>query len=234
MKHRQKILLIIILIILCALISCATTTLTSVWKDPAYQDRQIRKVLIIGVSDKPAIKRLFEDEFVRQMQTKGIEGVSSYTVLPSEGLQDKDIIQSKVKEFNIDAILITRLIDKKKVETYYPPERMSSPPPPPPPSYPPGYYPPDYYPHDYYPPGYYHDWYRYYHDCYECVTTPGYKVEDEIVVLETNLYDAQSDKLIWSALSDTFVETFDRSIDRKLIQSFISVILKKLSDDMIL
>ncbi len=213
--------------------SCETTTLTSVWKDPTYQGKQIRKILIIGVSDKPAIKRVFEDEFARQLQIKGIEGIQSYTILPSEGPQDKDIIQAKVKELNIDGIMITRLIDKKKVEAYYPAERLSSIPPPPPP-YPPDDNPPDYYPPYYYPHGYYYDWYRYYYDGYQYTTQPGYKVEDEIVVLETNIYDAKTDKLIWSALSDTFIETFDRSLDRKLIQSFVSVILKKLSNDRIL
>lgn len=231
MKHGGKILCIIIFITLFALMSCATTTLTSVWRDPAYQGEKIRKVLVIGVSDKPAIKRLFEDEFVRQLQAKGVEGISSYTILPSEGPQDKDIIQAKVKELNIDGIIITRLIDKKRVETYYPPERISSPPPPLPPPYPSDDNTTDYY---YYPPVYYYDWYRYYHGCYDCISTPGYKVEDEIVVLETNLYNAKNDKLIWSALSDTFIDTFDRGIDRKLIKSFVSVILKKLFDDMIL
>ncbi|NWF75428.1 MAG: hypothetical protein HXY53_02465 [Nitrospirae bacterium] len=231
MKHGGKILSVFVFITLFALMSCATTTLTSVWRDPAYQGEQIRKVLVIGVSDKPAIKRLFEDEFVRQLQAKGVEGISSYTILPSEGPQDKDIIQAKVKELNIDGIIITRLIDKKRVETYYPPERISSPPPPLPPPYPSDDNTTDYY---YYPPVYYYDWYRYYHDCYDCISTPGYKVEDEIVVLETNLYNAKNDKLIWSALSDTFIDTFDRGLDRKLIKSFISVILKKLSDDMIL
>lgn len=231
MKNGEKILSIIIFITLFVMMSCATTTLTSVWRDPAYQGEQIRKVLVIGVSDKPAIKRLFEDEFVRQLQSKGVEGISSYTILPSDGPQDKDIIQAKVKELNIDGIIITRLVDKKRVETYYPPERISSPPPPLPPPYPSDDNTADYY---YYPPVYYYDWYRYYHDCYDCISTPGYKVEDEIVVLETNLYNAKNDKLIWSALSDTFIDTFDRSLDRKLIKSFISVILKKLSDDMII
>jgi hypothetical protein len=209
------------------LAACATTTLTSVWKDPAYQGGQIRKVLVMGISDKPAIKRLYEDGFVNALKLKGVDAVPGYAVLPSEGIPDKEDIRSKVTEFNIDAILITRMVDKKTVDTYYPPETVSPAPPPQP--YPPGYYHPGYY-----PPGRYNDWYRYYSDVYQPVTTPGYQVQDEIVVLETNLYEAKTDKLIWSALSDTFVETFDRGSSGQMIQAFIQVIIKKLSDDRVI
>lgn len=212
--------------ILSLLAACATTTLTSVWKDPAYQG-QIRKVLVMGVSERPAIKRLYEDEFVKAFRIKGIEAVPGYAVLPSEGLPDKDTIRTKVNELHIDAILITRMVDKKTVDTYYPPERISPAPPPHP-------YSPAYHQHGHVPPGYYHDWYGYYYDCYDCITKPGYQVQDEIVVLETNLYEAKTDKLIWSALSDTFVETFDRGSSAQMIQSFIQVIMQKLSDDRVL
>ena len=59
-------------------------------------------------------------------------------------------------------------------------------------------------------------------------------MQDEIVVLETNLYEAKTDKLIWSALSDTFVETFDRGSSGEMIKSFIQVIIKKLSEDRVI
>jgi hypothetical protein len=63
------------------------------------------------------------------------------------------------------------------------------------------------------------------------VRTPGYKVQDEIVSLETNLYDSQTDKLIWSALSDTFIGTLEGGVDNSSIKSFIQVIINKLSAD---
>ena len=43
---------------------CATTSLTSAWKDPSYQGRP-RKIMVIELAKKPANKRLIEDEFVR-------------------------------------------------------------------------------------------------------------------------------------------------------------------------
>ncbi|MBE0426020.1 MAG: hypothetical protein IBX72_05165 [Nitrospirae bacterium] len=219
---KKIFLLLLIVFFLFSMVSCATTTLTSVWKDENYKAGQIKKILVFGVSDKPAIKRFFEDEFVKKLKTMKIEAVPSYAVIPSEKMQDKEYAQKKVKEMQFDGILITRLVDKRTIETYYPPEKIGT--------FVPPSHPPRLYPH-FYPPAYYHGWYGYYYDCYQCITTPGYRVEDEILSMETNLYDVKTDKLIWSALSDTLIETFDGGINKSIIQSFIDVIIKKLSKD---
>jgi hypothetical protein len=51
--------------------------------------------------------------------------------------------------------------------------------------------------------------------------SPGFWAEYEIVKLETNLYDVASDKLIWSAASETFdpppIEKFVQSLSKKII-----------------
>lgn len=224
MKLEKLFILLLMLFFLFSISSCATTTLTSVWKDENYQAGKIKKILVFGVSEKPAIKRFFEDEFVKKLKTMGIKVVPSYTVIPPEKMQDKDYAQMKVKEIQADAILITRLVDKKTIETYYPPQEVETIPQPYPLHLHPGYH----------PSAYSHGWYGYYYDSYQYITTPGYKVENEILSLETNLYDAKSDTLIWSALSDTVIETFDGGINKSTIQSFINVIIKKLSADKVL
>ncbi len=213
-----------IFLLMFVLFSCTTTTLISVWKDENYKRGPVKKLLVFGISDKPAIKRFFEDEFENKLKTRKIEVIPSYTVIPSDKMQDKDYAQKKIKEMQIDSILITRLVDKKTVETYYPPETT-------------GTFPNYHLPHmpsPHYPPAYYHDWYGFYHNCYQCIKTPGYKVENEILSLETNLYDANSDRLIWSALSDTFIETFDGGLDKAAIRSFIDLIIKQLISDGVL
>jgi hypothetical protein len=45
--------------------ACATAQVSSVWRDPAYQARPAR-VMVIGVVKNPLNRRLFEDEFVLQ------------------------------------------------------------------------------------------------------------------------------------------------------------------------
>jgi hypothetical protein len=218
-------------IVLNLLTACATTTLTSVWRDPDYQAGQIKKMLVIGVSDRPAIKRLYEDEFAKKLRMRGIEAIPSYAVIPPEKMPDQDFVKEKVKELNVDAVLITRLLDKQAVQTFYPPEVEYDVR-----SYP-GYIPG----HGFapLPAPYYHDWYGHYYRSYEYVTTPGYTYENQLVRLETNIYLAKNDTLIWSALSDTFVETdigyggYGETVE-SLIKSFVDLIMKRLTDDRVL
>jgi len=189
------------------LTSCASTTLTSVWKDENYRIGNIKKVLIIVLSEKPAVRRFFEDEFKSQMTLFSMDAVSSYTVIPDEKLSDKEFLAAQTKDLRVDAVLITRLVDKKTIQSYVPPETTYV-----------G------------PSGYSAGWPTYNYNYSQPITRPGYTVENEMLSLETNLYEARTDKLIWSALSDTYTE----GGKDEYIKSFTSVIIKRLSDDKIL
>ena len=201
MKSRNKWLLVLSLIMTYTIISCASTSLTTVWKDDNYQG-QITNVLIIGISKEPARKRFFEDEFVRQMEARGVRAVASYNHFPDGQMPQTDALVSKVAEMNIDAVLITRVVDRKTVETYVPRA-------------------------DYYrPPVHYYGYRNYYSRSYE----QGYVVKDEVVVLETNLYDAETEKMIWSAMS----ETFKGGAAEGMIRDFIKILVKNMSEKKLL
>ena len=76
-----------------------------------------------------------------------------------------------------------------------------------------------------YPPTYYYrGWYDYYSRSY------GSEYEYEVVSLETNLYETETGKLIWSAFSDTYVGT----ASEQEIKSFVEVIIKSLSDNQLI
>jgi hypothetical protein len=158
----------------------------------------------MGVSKQPVRKRFFEDEFVRQLNARGISATSSYRVFPSQDMLEKEDVLSKVREQGIDTFLITRMVDKKTVETYVPGT----------------YY------HTYSPPGPHRRWHGYYAGSYAAIYEPGYTVRDEVVILETNLYDAKSEGLIWSALSETVKE----GPEERLIKDFIKLIVKNLAE----
>ncbi len=197
MKSNKKCFLALSLIVALTIISCASTSLTSVWKDDNYQGN-IKNVLIIGISKEVAKKRYFEDEFARQLEAYGVRAVASYKYFPSEEMLPIDAVVSKVGEMNIDAVLITRVVDKKIVETYV--GRA-----------------------DYYrPPNYHRGWRNYYTKSYN----QGYVVKDEVVVLETNLYDAETEKIIWSAMS----ETFKNGAEEGLIKEYVGLLIKNMSE----
>ncbi len=180
--------------------ACATTRVTSVWKDMSYQGLP-HKILVIGVAKKPANRRIFEDEFVRQLKARGTDAIASYTVLTDEKQSDPLVIAAKMKEQGADAVLITRLVSKKTVHTYVPGSVD-------------------------YPPPYYGTWQNYYRNGYDTVYNPGYMAEDTYALIETNLYDAGNDNLIWSASSETEI----RGSDQNLIKSYIGVMVNTMAD----
>jgi hypothetical protein len=166
---------------LVALASCAgTTQLTSSWADPAAANRGFHKIAVVGATPKAAIRRMFEDDFVANLQTRGISGVQSYT-FAGEGQIEKEAALAKLKEMGVDGVIVTRLIDKETVQTYYPPTYSSVAAPAP----------------------YYGGWYGYYSMGYSYQSSPGYVAEDHVFRIETNLYDVQNDKLVWSGLTET-------------------------------
>ncbi len=178
---------------------CATTRLTSAWKDPSYKG-QPRKILVIGVAKKPANKRLFEDEFVRQLKANGTDAVASYTIMPDENQGDNALIAVKMQEQGADAVLISRLTSKKTVDTYIPGSTT-------------------------YSPASYGNWRDYYGYGLRVTSTPGYVAEDEYALMETNLYDVGNNNLIWSALSETEIQNSDQDS----IKSYIGVMVKAMA-----
>ncbi len=176
--------------------SCATTNLTSVWKDDSYTGKA-DKIFIIGAAQKPGIRKIFEREFVNQLKAQGVNAIASDKYIPGDKMLDKDVIVSKIRELDVSTVLVTRLLERKDVVRAI--------------------------------PGYYSSLHNYYRQSYESSCPPGYKCED-IAALETNLYEVKTEKLIWSAITETSVEagTYD------VIKEFIATIIKGLTKDNIL
>jgi hypothetical protein len=213
MQKKRK--LISVTAALCLLVgaSCSLTNLNAVWMDPQYQGGKLKNVLVIGGSTNQVVRRIFEDEFTARLKTRGTNAIPSYSIFPSENTLDKDTIESKSRDLGIDAMLIARVVDTKTKRELTPA-------------------PSNYYYRDVY----FSDWpnrysrfnsgsvsARYYDD-------RRYYSEYEVVNLETNLYDTQTGKLIWSALSDTVI---GGSSDLE-VSSIVEVIMKKLSENQLI
>jgi hypothetical protein len=201
--------------------ACATTRVTSDWKESSYRKKP-QNILVLSLTKDGAERRLMEDELASRLKSAGVTAVPSYTVLPGAGPADKETIAAKVRELGADAVLTTRLVDRKTVEeyvpgaAYYPPASYYNlygyydgfyPP------YPPGYtYPPGYgaggYAPPYPPPAY----------------PPGYTKETVYNIAEANLYDGATGKLVWSARTETEMG----GNDRKAVKSYTSKIVKTL------
>ena len=195
--ERKKMMIYMMAVVLPAVFtSCLITTLDTVWKDPQHQGGELNNILVIGIAKNQTIRRVFEDDFVAKLGTYGAHAVSSYRILPTEEMLDKDTVDAQIQTLNIDAVLLTRLVDKNKETEYrvYGNRR--------------------------------YDWHGWYSKSYSYANTSFSYKEYEVLKIETNVYDAKSGEMIWSALSDT-VTGGSNEVE---IKSLIKVITKSLSD----
>ena len=169
-----------------------------VWKDPAYHGHPHR-IMVIGMAKEPLNRRIFEDEFVSQLKAHGADALASYALLPDARQDSQAAITRLVEEQVPDTLLITRVVSKRSVKTVMPGTV-------------------------YYRPAYYGHWRDYYHYGYDALITPGYVSKSEYALLETNLYDAHSDKLIWAASYEINVAR----MTQKDIQPYVATMINTL------
>jgi len=162
------------------------TKFISSWKEPSVQKGSVKKLFVVGVAHDMAIRRQFEDTFKKALASSKVAVTSSYEWFPDPDLSkiDKDATAARLKDQGFTHVLISRLVDKKTVETYVPPTVAVG-----------GYY------GGY--PGYYGGWYPYMSTTY--MASPGYVTSNDVFSIETNLYDLSKEGVAWSAMSQTTI-----------------------------
>jgi hypothetical protein len=197
------------LIILVLLVTgCSSSIVTGSWKDPNYSG-QVKKVYVVGIAKQETTRRIFEDEFCKQLATFGVTGLSSYRDLPASEEINKEMIEAKARANGADSVLLTRAIGKRTEEVVNP-GRISN-------------Y--DYGPRGYYPDPYYRNYGSYYARSRDIVYQPATVSQFEVVTIEANLYNAANAELIWSAQLETVVE---ENLG-KLLADFIETVTKDLN-----
>jgi len=191
----------ILLVVLLAVTACATVTKVPVaWKDSGYEGGTFERVLIIGVSKDPAVRRTFEDEFATAITMQGTLATPSYNVLPDTGYASKEAIDQVLQQYQFDGLIVSRLLTVDQDTTYVPPR-------------------------PYVVPRAYYDYYGFYNAAWGVTYEPGYTVRHTTVKLETNLYDANPKHLVWSGQSNTF----DPASERDVINSATRAIVERLA-----
>ena len=184
------------------LTACAAKPLVE-WRDSDFSGT-VDNILIIGVSDQPVVRRLFEDTFVKELAALGVSAKSSYQLLTDEQIASKDALEAAIRAQSMDSVLVARVIGVEEISTYTPPT----------------------YTYTYTPSSlnpYYRDYHSYFNHAVR-VATPGYWDKYEVLKLESNLYDSASQQLIWSVQS----ESFDPRSATQLIDDQITVAIKSL------
>ncbi len=191
MEKRMRLRYCLLALCVFLLASCATTELTTVWKDESYRGT-IKKVVVVGAFKLPSVRNSFEDEFVRQLKARGLDATASYALVPIDELSAKDFLMTEIRKTGADTALVTRMVDKKTIERYVPGEVFAA-------------------------PNYYYHWGPY----FDYIYTPGYMVTEEYAYAETNIFDTGNGNLIWSARSRTLLSGNNQDLIKSFVSTMV-------------
>lgn len=201
---KKSLSLIVVAVLL--LSGCMGTKFSATWKDPDFKGQAYKKLMVVAMSDNASARGTVEDETTHFMKVKGINAVSGSDILPADRTaipKDKEVLKKKLIDGGYDAVLTVGLIDVKE-ETHYVQGT--------------GYYNPMSY-------GYYGSFYGYYPHMYGSVYQPGYYSSSTVVYLETNLWDVNTGKLMWSGQS----KSSDVSSIDKMANSYARSVVSELT-----
>lgn len=183
--------------------SCANTKISQSWVEPANK-KTYKDLLIIGIAESEQNRRAYESYFADDLKTMGIEAEASYKLIKSNQKIDRDTVSKAIAGLNIDGVIVTHLLAVDE-ETIYRPTM-------------------DYMPM--YGGGYYGGLYSYYPHVNTYVSRPGYYTTHETYTIETNLYDVETEELVWSARTRTFSP---ESVD-EVITDLTKLLIKDMVD----
>jgi len=193
-----------------ALWACSpnTTTITGSWKsnEDGAAAAGVRSILVTALTDRANVRKVVETDLAAALRNKGYEVRRSVDVMPitfRDGEQpSRDSLASKIKGTEVDAILTVALINQETDNRYVPGGASYA-----------------------YQPwprfGYYGTFWGYYNNWYPVLYSPGYYEETRTYFIETNLYHAGNERLIWSAQSETYdpagLQIFSREFSQKVV-----------------
>jgi hypothetical protein len=188
-------------VVLCG---CATTKLTSSWRDPQYQNGPVKKIMVVGISTQTSVRRIFEDTFAEILRANGVEAVPSHTLIVEDGQIAEERMRAAVEQAGADSVLITRMVERKTEVLITPAEPML-------PTY-------GMMRHGYY--GYYSGaWMGY----YEPATVQHY----HYIVAETTLFITDSPKPVWSGTTRTVESEDIRTASEGFAEPMIAALKKE-------
>ncbi len=186
----------------------SSTEILGTWTNPNTPSEPYNNIFVTAISSNLLARQSIESDLEMKLQKKGIKAESSFDVMPPgfrAEVDNKDDIISAIQDRGTDAILTVALLDEDSETRYVPGNAMYSPT---------------------LWGGYYGRFYGYYSYFNPIMYDPGYYTTDKYYYLEINLYDSETEQLVWSAQSetvnpssaDTFSETFAQLVVDQLIK----------------
>ena len=193
------------LVVLLVALGCSSTRLIHQWENPQYVPAGFNRILVIGVSRQPGLRRTFEDTFAARLEAEGVGAVPSHLLIPEDGQVPETRLQEAVERAGADSVLITRLVRvEQRTEVS------------------PGYYAPV--------PALGFGVYPWYSGAWLGYYEPPRVYQYDVYISETSLYDVGRNQLVWSGTVQTRSPS---NLDRE-IRRYVDTVIKALKKEQVL
>jgi len=160
------------------LTGCGTTKISDAWQDPNLEPKPMGKIVVVALTDDQVTKRVFEDTFAKALRDRGNDATASYSFVDAGPATNPDSLVAKLRAQGYSAALTARPLGEDYKET----QTWGS---------------------AYYMPQAYYQWGAYYSMSYGAVMSTSYNERAGSILVEANLYDLGSERLVWAARSST-------------------------------
>jgi len=179
----------------CVFTACFTTVKVQSWIDPAFAERPIGKTIVLGVAESDSLSRQYEDLFVARLLELGVSASSLHANSKVTEKLDKEALEALLRANNVDSIIVTRVLSETERNQVVTTGYNATP---------------------------YNNYWGYYNYGYSLSYNSADIASFMEFELETNLYDVDSEKLVWSGRK----VVYDDRSDMKNMQGIIKGVIK--------
>ncbi len=86
------------------------TKLTSSKFDTSYKGGQLKSVMIVALAKKPQNRKIFEDTFAKEFQSRGVKAVPSMEAVPKGRKLEKRLLKDEAEKLGIQFLFVIRLL----------------------------------------------------------------------------------------------------------------------------
>ena len=183
----MKIKLLLLCCIFLLTTSCATTKVISTQKENS-QTEKFTTIFVFGLAKQPVYRSLLERQLVNFFKDAGVKAHTTYDLFPDIGSIDKTAAAAVIKNKGGDGVIVVRLIGKKEETLILHGKTV------------------------WVGGGAVHDsggWFSY----YETVSGPDFVVDQKIAMVETVIFNVDTEKRVWSAMTKTTETSAPDAID---------------------
>jgi hypothetical protein len=188
------------------------TEVTATWTNPQAQEINYNNVLVFAITERVSVKQSLETALAEELRAEGINASTSIEEFPprlrDQAIESKSDMMEIIEGNRYDAVLTVAIVDEE-TETRYVPGAGARP------WAPMGRF------------GYYGNFWGYYNHWSPFMYDPGYYQEDKIYFIETNLYDASTEQLVWSAQSESMNPNRLESLSDQLAEVTVNELSEK-------